>query len=69
MLFAAFVFYNLILYVCSSLDDLDADGVGAEAVKRCIVLSFDRSDRERELTSRLISYLAAQNIVSITQIR
>lgn len=50
------------------LDELNAQQFGAELVKRAIVLSLDRTDRERELVSRLISTLCP-SYLSSAQIR
>lgn len=51
----------------NSIQEIDCASYGYELVKRCISMSFDKCDRERELTSKMLSY-SYPNILSSSMI-
>jgi programmed cell death protein 4 len=55
-LISAFFVHGEFEELLQSLQELDAPAYSYEFVKRCINQSLDKGDRERELTSQLLSY-------------
>jgi hypothetical protein len=59
---------NCVMEVVRQLEELQMPRTHGELVRRAILLSLDRSDREREMVAVLISSLHVRRIISSTQV-